>query len=838
MKIAIVYNRDSRNVINLFGMANREKIGLKTIQRLADALRKGGHQVTAFEGDKDLVDRLEEFMPRVVQGERPGMVFNVSYGLQGQARYTHVPSILEMVGIPYVASGPMGHSLSLDKVVTKMILRQNGLPTPDFTVLQSPDSPVPELAYPMIVKPRNEAVSFGLKVVANEKELRGAARVIFEEFRQPVLVEQFIEGREINVGVLGNSPPEAFVPVELGFGKGGPAIYTYEDKTGRSGRKIEHICPAPIGAELTGRAQEIAVGAFQALGLADCARVDMRLDSGGNLYILETNSLPSLGEHGSYLVGAAHAGLDFTAFVNRLVEVASARYFGTPEPPVLDPKRVDTRTHAVSFVTQRRELMEKRLREWVNLASRTADPIGIQQAVGRASSLFEDLGMKRVPELTDEPHAFTWVTRSGLDGGTLFIAHLDVPVEAAAPHQPFRRDPEWLYGEGVGTSRASLVALEFALRGLRSIRRLRRLPVGVLLYADEGRDARYSAATIRAAAARARRVIVLRPGTVGDGVILQRRGNRRFQLRVVGEALTPGRAGKRTAALPWTMEKLGSLSHIGSPRRRVSVSVLDVKTERYAMRLPHRVSATLLLTYPDSKAGDQAEERIRTILGRKGPRWELVREADRPPMTERPLGARFLKTLGAVAQEHGIQLVRELGLGLGGRADPGEGGLRLRHGPVGPRPRHPERGGPEDQPRAAHADPGGLPGPGAEAVGPGIRSRGRAGRRGSSPAARRGARPRRAAQPGRTRARRDRASGSSPPGSRGGAASRGVASRSLPRRGGSGRPGRARSRMPRRCGPRDARGARRRSWHRRRSPGRTAAGGCPGREPRAGEWPP
>ena len=108
MKIAVVYNRDSRNVINLFGMPNQEKIGLKTIKRLCEALRRGGHQVTALEADKELIPKLESFMPRVVAGERPGMVFNVSYGLQGQARYTHVPSILEMIGIPYVASGAAG----------------------------------------------------------------------------------------------------------------------------------------------------------------------------------------------------------------------------------------------------------------------------------------------------------------------------------------------------------------------------------------------------------------------------------------------------------------------------------------------------------------------------------------------------------------------------------------------------------------------------------------------------------------------------------------------------------------------------------------------------------
>jgi len=336
VKIAVVYNRESRNVINLFGMSNKETIGLETIKRITDALKKGGHSVIAFEGDKDLVDRLERFMPRVLKGERPGMVFNLSYGIQGQARYTHVPSILEMVGIPYVASGPLAHSLALDKVVTKMILRQHDLPTPDFAVLDTPDAPPPELGYPLIIKPKNEAVSFGLKVVHNEQELRETAGVIFEEYRQPVLVEQYIEGREVNVGLLGNNPPEAFPPVELVFANDGPPVYTYEDKTGTSGRTVSHKCPASIGEELREKAQELARNAFRCLGCYDCARVDMRLDKDGNLYILEVNSLPSLGERGSYLVGAAHVGLDYPALVNRLVEVASARYFGTPEPPKLD----------------------------------------------------------------------------------------------------------------------------------------------------------------------------------------------------------------------------------------------------------------------------------------------------------------------------------------------------------------------------------------------------------------------------------------------------------------------------------------------------------------------
>ncbi|MFC1492030.1 hypothetical protein ACFLQ0_05545 [Nitrospinota bacterium] len=137
MKVAVVYNRESKSVINLFGAPNQEKIGLQTIKRLTDALKKGGHQVVTIEGDKDLVDRLEDFMPRVVKGEQPGMVFNVSYGIQGQARYTHVPNILEMVGIPYVTSAPLAHSLALDKVVTKIDLPPQNRSKPNERIIGS-----------------------------------------------------------------------------------------------------------------------------------------------------------------------------------------------------------------------------------------------------------------------------------------------------------------------------------------------------------------------------------------------------------------------------------------------------------------------------------------------------------------------------------------------------------------------------------------------------------------------------------------------------------------------------------------------------------------------------
>ena len=659
LKVAVVYNRESSNVINLFGTPNREKIGLKTIKRITDALKLGGHQIKVIEGDKNLVDHLEHFMPRVVKGERPGMVFNLSYGIQGQARYTHVPSILEMVGIPYVASGPLAHSLALDKVVTKMILRQHGLPTPEFAVLGTPEAPLPDLEFPLIVKPKSESVSFGLKIVNDERELREAARAIYEEYHQPILVEHYIAGREVNIGLLGNGPPEALPPVELRFGAGGPPIYTYEDKTRQSGREIEAICPAPIGEKLLQQAQALARDAFMALGCYDCARVDTRLDEDGNFFILEVNSLPSLGEHGSFCVGAEQIGLDFSALVNRLIEIASSRYFGTPEPPKMTGDSTDLSTRVFSFVTQRRDELETRLQEWTNLSSHTTDPMGIQEAARRADRTFRSIGMKMIEEFTDAPAVWTWQTAAGFEKGTLLIGHLDVPVETEIPPQMFRRDAEWLHGEGIGSSRAPLVMLEFVLRALRSCKQLRTAAIGALLYADEGRDARYSGDVIRAAAGRAKRVLVLRPGNIGDSIITQRRGQRKYRLRVQGDAIRPGQKTKKPEALRWLCRKIDELSALSDKKNRLSISATSVRTETLPMLLPHRAIATILVTYPDVTAADGIEETMRSTLGKGKPKWELERITSRPPMKERRTNARLAQSFVDLATEWEMSFKRE-----------------------------------------------------------------------------------------------------------------------------------------------------------------------------------
>ncbi len=326
MKVAIVYNYQSRAVINLFGVPSGESYGIQTIQLIQSALESGGHQVRSFEGDKEIIHKLEDFMPPESFVEDPGLVFNLSYGIQGKARYTHVPAILEMLGIPYVGSSPYAHAIALDKVLTKILLLQKGLPTPRFMVVEEPGlTPIEELNYPMILKPKDEARSLGLMIVENEEQFLAGVAKITERFKTQVLAEEYIDGREISVGLIGNKPVIPLPPVELIFGEG-PAIYTYEDKIKQSGRTITKCCPASLQSEQLTLIHELAVKAFNALQCYDCARIDFRLDQLGQPYILEVNSMASLEPDSSFAFAAKYAGLSYRDLINRLIEFAAERY--------------------------------------------------------------------------------------------------------------------------------------------------------------------------------------------------------------------------------------------------------------------------------------------------------------------------------------------------------------------------------------------------------------------------------------------------------------------------------------------------------------------------------
>ena len=333
MKVAVVQNQKHNGVICRFGVPCKETYGQKTVQAVVAALREGGHEVLLCGGDKSLLGTLEEFMPAGLDGRPTGMVFNMAYGIQGECRYTHVPAMLEMAGIPYTGSSPLGHALALDKVVTKDLIRAAGIPTPNYRVMDGTEAGCEDLRFPVIVKPRHESTSFGLRLVHDPRELPEAVRTVAGEFGQTALVEEYVEGREVCVALLGNGQPELLPIVEQDFGDRSVRILTWEDKYHKSPVEARKICPAALGAGLAERIRKISLHTFRAVHCRDYGRVDLRIDRHGQPWVLEINSMASLGAGGSYVLAAAAAGYTFEALVNRILDVAHIRYFAGAAVP-------------------------------------------------------------------------------------------------------------------------------------------------------------------------------------------------------------------------------------------------------------------------------------------------------------------------------------------------------------------------------------------------------------------------------------------------------------------------------------------------------------------------
>ncbi len=336
LRVAVVRNRSDQGVIRAFGRKCPESYGKKAVQSVLDSLRAGGYEAMAFEGDMTMPERLRAFIGSADERGRPnGLVFNMGYGIQGDSRYTHVPAMLEMSGVPYTGADPLGHAVSLDKVITKILIIDAGVPTPRYAVMRTPNDTVGDLRYPLIVKPRHESTSFGLQVVRSEQALREAVAAIITQYRQDALVEEFIDGSEFCVALLGNDPVETLPIVEMDFGGRELNALTWADKFHKTSDEPTRVCPARIDDSLASRLRELALRTFRACHCRDYARVDFRVDRDGNPYVLEINSMASLGGGGSYVLAAKTAGYRFDQLVCRIVDLAHKRYFGEDVPMAL-----------------------------------------------------------------------------------------------------------------------------------------------------------------------------------------------------------------------------------------------------------------------------------------------------------------------------------------------------------------------------------------------------------------------------------------------------------------------------------------------------------------------
>jgi len=302
----------------------------ETIQAVAAALRTR-HEVVPIESDEDAYLKL--------RSERPDLVFNISERLFGPNREAHIPAMCEILGLPYTGSDPLTLSLCLDKSRAKEILSYHKIATPPFWTIDAGD-PLPEgIVLPAIVKPLYEGSSKGIKddsVVDTRSDLESRVHEVFALYKQPVIVEAFLGGREFTVGVLGNPPGMEILPiVEIDHSllpKGARPIYSYEAKwiwdTPENPLPI-FLCPARISSGLEGKIRRLVAAACRVLRVRDWGRVDVRLDDAGEPNILEVNPLPGIlpnPEDNSCLPKAARtAGYSYEDLILRVADEAWAR---------------------------------------------------------------------------------------------------------------------------------------------------------------------------------------------------------------------------------------------------------------------------------------------------------------------------------------------------------------------------------------------------------------------------------------------------------------------------------------------------------------------------------
>jgi len=317
-----------------------------TIETITRALEAGGHQVTFLEGDVTLFDRLREVKPEIC--------FNICEGHFGDGREAHVPALLEMMRIPYTGSRVLTLALALDKPMTKRVLAYHGLPTPAFQVFERLNEPLdPDLRFPLFAKPSQEGTGMGVSaesIVRDESQLRAQLQRIFERYGQPALVERFIEGREVTVGIVGNlSTPVAwrvpqdeeaprilrglhfFPPLEVdmaAYPEEEAGVYTSRIKV-EMAHEFHYLCPAPLSPEQVEEFQWLAAAVFRVIGCLDVARIDFRLDAndGNKPHILEVNPLPGLNpDYSDLCVEAKADGWTYEELINEILNVAAERY--------------------------------------------------------------------------------------------------------------------------------------------------------------------------------------------------------------------------------------------------------------------------------------------------------------------------------------------------------------------------------------------------------------------------------------------------------------------------------------------------------------------------------
>jgi D-alanine-D-alanine ligase len=331
VKVALLYNLSERLQKGEVKDSLAEDAIVEEIGAVEEGIQSLGHQCYVM-AIRDEILTLIHWLKEI----EPDVVFNLCESVYGNSCLEmNIPALLDLFRIPYTGSSPLTLGLCLDKGKVKDILTSQGILTPRYKIFDREVSEIKGNVFPIIVKPIHEDGSLGISsesVVFDDETLNKQIQYVIEKYEQPALIEEFIDGRELNVGLLETNGKAEVLPISeidySGFPEGIPRICGYDAKwvTGSPEyQKSKPICPAPLEWAVKKRVEHIALRAFKLLGCRDYARVDIRLDRNGKIYVLEVNPNPDISPSSGMARAIKKKGMTYTEFVGGLLERAFQR---------------------------------------------------------------------------------------------------------------------------------------------------------------------------------------------------------------------------------------------------------------------------------------------------------------------------------------------------------------------------------------------------------------------------------------------------------------------------------------------------------------------------------
>lgn len=329
MRVALTYNlkkKDPLKPADYFSEHDSEE----TINSVISALKNKGHSVEAIDVE---YPALFSYFKK----NRVDMVFNIAEGKHGRFRESEVPAVLDYLNIPYTGSSTFSLALALNKALTKKILKAENIPTPNFQLFVKGNEELSaELKFPLIVKPNCEGSAKGINktnVVSNRDDLFNKVRECIDVYRQEALVEEFIEGKELTVGILENGKTRVLPILEIDFSnckKSGEYFYSWKMKEFQGNSELglvpEFYCPARLDKDIVEKVKDVALRTHRAVGCLDISRTDIRLDKFNVPYVLEINPLPGLDpKESNFPIMAYAAGMKYDDLIEAILLSASER---------------------------------------------------------------------------------------------------------------------------------------------------------------------------------------------------------------------------------------------------------------------------------------------------------------------------------------------------------------------------------------------------------------------------------------------------------------------------------------------------------------------------------